>query len=86
MPKKPEPINTEEVEKPPESPVAPVESSETAPSYEQTVSPETGEACWNCDGRLKNGVCNKCGFDKSLLHNLDLEAVRAAEIQKVATK
>lgn len=61
------------------SPVAPVESVEEV---------RVGEDCWNCDDILKDGICPNCGFDKSLLHNLDLEAEQAAkrQEQQVANK
>jgi hypothetical protein len=80
--------------------VAPVESVETAPVEEETpsgpvleeevvVRPTTQE-CWNCKNHGKsnsldaNGVCEECGFDKSILYNLDLEAEKAAARQKQA--
>lgn len=59
------------------SPVAPLESTETSPVK------ESKEKCWNCEGSLDNeGICSKCGFDKKLLYNLNLEAERAATAQK----
>lgn len=55
-----------------ESPVAPIESVEQTPT----------DPCWNCGLQLTNGKCPECGFDKSLLHNLQLEEERAKEISQ----
>jgi len=53
--------------------VEPIESVESAPK-------KTGEPCWNCDGNLdKESVCEKCGFDRKLVYNLDLEATKTKE-------
>lgn len=52
--------------------VAPIESVE---SKEEITDP-----CWNCGDQLVDNKCSKCGFDKSLIHNLDLEAKRTKEI------
>lgn len=54
------------------SPVAPIESVDVAVT----------DPCWNCGEQLSaEGKCKACGFDKSLLHNLDLEAEQAAKKQ-----
>lgn len=67
-----EPIDTEEINSPVQSPVAPIES----------VEAEVTDPCWNCGKQLEDNACPECGFDKSLLHNLNLEAERAANIQR----
>ena len=55
------------------SPVEPIES----------VEAKITDPCWNCGAQLTDGVCPECGFDKGLLHNLDLEAEAAAKKQQV---
>jgi ribosomal protein L37E len=68
----PRPDKIEENPEVPEAPVAPVESVET----------EATDPCWNCGKQLTDGTCAACGFDKSLIYNLDLEAKIAVERQK----
>lgn len=74
--------------------VAPIESiepvqeeTESGPvSKEEVVEIPASQTCWNCNNhgkqtKLENGVCPVCGFDKSLVYNLDLEAEKHAEKQ-----
>ncbi len=77
-------------QKPADDLVAPIESVDEAPQTggETYTSPfehqEAGETttatdpCWNCGNQLQSGRCDECGFDKSLIFNLDLEAEQAA--------
>lgn len=73
--------------------VAPIESVDEVPVQVETndgpvlrdesETRRNSEDCWNCDGKLNaSGKCPKCGFDKSLLYNLDLEAEKAIEREK----
>jgi hypothetical protein len=70
------------------SPVAPIESVEEAPNHTEDVievtKQEITDPCWNCGSQLTDGKCDDCGFDKSLLHNLDLEAEQAVKRQQAA--
>lgn len=49
--------------------------SQVAPVESVTVT----DPCWNCGEQLKDNKCKACGFDKSLVYNLDLEAEQAKE-------
>lgn len=64
----------------PEPVVAPIQSVESPIKH--------SDLCWNCKKELDsdNIHCSHCGFDKSLIYNLDLEAARAVERQLSATK
>jgi hypothetical protein len=69
--------DTKEPEKVEANLVAPIESVES----KAEVSDDN--ACWNCGNKLDHKqVCSECGFDKSLLYNLELEAEKAAKRQK----
>lgn len=52
-----------------ESPVAPIESVKSE------------NPCWNCGSQMTGDRCEECGFDKSLLYNLELEADKAHKRQ-----
>lgn len=42
--------------------------------------------CWNCDGKLDSKeVCKKCGFDRKLVYNLDLEVQKTKEREQNET-
>ena len=60
--------------------VAPIES--VAETQEKTSDTIDKDACWNCQTPLVDNKCSKCGFDLSLLYNLDLEAQAAIKKQK----
>lgn len=65
------------------SPVAPIESVPITDSTKVKIEQPRGEKCWNCENYLDvKGKCSACGFDKSLIYNLDLEAERAIEMQE----
>lgn len=64
------------------SPVAPVESADTAPEVQKEVPKTVDDPCWNCGKELHDDICPECGFDKSLVYNLNLEAEKARQRQK----
>jgi hypothetical protein len=57
-----------------ESPVAPIES----------VISTADNPCWNCHHQLYGDKCDNCGFDKSMLYNLELEEKKANERKEKA--
>lgn len=77
-PKQPQSENSNEIA----TVVAPIESVDTAPEPVKEPVIKITDPCWNCGQQLEDKKCPKCGFDKTLLDNLDLEAARAVEIQK----
>lgn len=64
----------EKVQKASLNAVAPVES----------VEKKVTDPCWNCGAQLESNVCSECGFDKSLVYNLELEAEKARQKQQAA--
>lgn len=52
----------------------------------KSVEAKVTEPCWNCGKQLENNKCPNCGFDKDLLHNLNLEAEQSAKRQKELNK
>lgn len=55
--------------------VAPVESAEKVPV-------KVTDPCWNCGEQLTNEKCENCGFDKTQVFNVELEAAKAAQRQQ----
>lgn len=63
--------------------VAPIESVNESPEVKTEIHAvvEPLNPCWNCKEHMTGSVCQSCGFDKSLLFNLSLEAEKAVEKQ-----
>jgi hypothetical protein len=63
--------------------IQPIESVKTNPN-------KSDELCWNCkangkDNRLTvEGICDICGFNKSMLYNGNIEADKTAQRAEAA--
>lgn len=74
-----EPDESTDQEKQEEEQVQEPEPTQTVTPSQAISAPEpkAGE-CWNCRNDLnQQGICEKCGFDKSKLYNLSLEEEKA---------
>lgn len=65
--------------------VAPIESVNESPEVKTEIHAvvEPLNPCWNCKEHMTGSVCQSCGFDKSLIFNLNLESEKAADKQKL---